>query len=478
MKNKSTKNKFLVIALLAFSCFLPAANEARAQQASVSLSKKGVSVIFKIETSSPETSKQSFGVVYFTGYDETEKESRVHRVLADRASGAYFGYDLVVESDASAPNKYKVSVEPLSIAPPEMMLLKDLTARSLPKYPEPMTVEDGDTIALDVLVNLQTKTKISDLIKITTKKPQPALAGFAAISGSGSNDRLADERKPRDFTLDAVKLRLTSPKLLVNGAVSPARGSEWSGIIEGSAIYIYIPGKGRFIFSLVARDGFNFQKDAVLDGNKIAFQAGGERYELISDAPVLSGGGNWSLWIFNDADYKPDSTFGAPAGDDIQYGASDAVEYLLTSRRRRVNSYSPVRARAKTYQKWLNEDVRYIATDDEKQSFSRLKTDDEREQFIEAFWKRRDAKPETPDNEFRREYYNRIAYANQNFAFGEIAGWRTDRGRIFILHGKPDDIQKNGTEEVWTYISLSGRGENVRFEFTTRANDGNFRLRQ
>jgi len=486
------KNKLRAIAFLTFSCFL-AVGSVKAQQASVSFNKKGISVIFKIETSSPDATEQSFGSVYFTGYNDTEKDSRVHRVLADRPSGAYFGYDLVIESDVM-PNKYKVSIRPLSITPPETMRLSDLTARSLPKYPEDMIIEDGDTIALDVLVNPQTKAKIVDLIKITTKKPQSSDSslfnqtaagsgngsGFGISVGSGSKEGLFSKQKPQDFTLDDVKLRLTSPKLLVNGTVSPIRGSEWNGIIEGSIVYLYIPEKGRFILSLFPRNNFNFQKAAVIESNKITFQADSERYELISSAPIISNGGNWSLWILNDANYKPDSTFSSASADFIQYGASNQVEYLMTRKsQRRLNSNSSGQGNTKAiYRKWLDEDVRYIISDAEKQTFSQLNTDEECEQFIQSFWQRRDSKPETKENEFRRQHYNRIAYANQNYAFSETAGWLTDRGRIYIIHGKPDEIQKNASEEVWIYKSLSGLGENIKFEFLDTAKNGIFRLRQ
>ncbi len=101
MKNKLS-------AILIFSCILAIFNQTKAQQSSVSFNKQGISLIFKIESSSPEATKQSFGSVYFTGYDENEKQSRVHRILTDRASNTYFGYDLIVES-ADAPGKFKIS---------------------------------------------------------------------------------------------------------------------------------------------------------------------------------------------------------------------------------------------------------------------------------------------------------------------------------------------------------------------------------
>jgi len=92
------------------------------------------------------------------------------------------------------------------------------------------------------------------------------------------------------------------------------------------------------------------------------------------------------------------------------------------------------------YKKWLNNDVAYIITGDEKKAFKALITDEERENFIENFWRRRDPNPDTEENEYREEYYERIAYANEHFASG-IPGWKTDRGRVYIAWGKPDSVE-------------------------------------
>src|SRR5918911_844086 len=85
------------------------------------------------------------------------------------------------------------------------------------------------------------------------------------------------------------------------------------------------------------------------------------------------------------------------------------------------------------YKRWLEEDVAYIITDEERKQFKKLQTDEEREQFIEAFWRRRDPDPDTDENEYKEEYYERIAYANEHYASG-IPGWKTDRGRIWIMY--------------------------------------------
>jgi GWxTD domain-containing protein len=115
------------------------------------------------------------------------------------------------------------------------------------------------------------------------------------------------------------------------------------------------------------------------------------------------------------------------------------------------------------YKRWLNRDAKYIVTEPERNAFLKLSTNDEREQFIENFWLRRDPTPDTEENEYRDEYYTRIAYANEHFQSG-IAGWQTDRGRIYIMHGKPDAIESGVTldagrnsvpYEKWSYKDVS-----------------------
>jgi len=102
--------------------------------------------------------------------------------------------------------------------------------------------------------------------------------------------------------------------------------------------------------------------------------------------------------------------------------------------------------------KWLNEDVVYIITEKERAEFLKLKSDKEREKFIEAFWRRRDPTPDTEENEFKEEHYRRIAYSNDRFA-SNVPGWKTDRGRMYITLGPPDEVESHPTEryEIWLY---------------------------
>jgi GWxTD domain-containing protein len=109
--------------------------------------------------------------------------------------------------------------------------------------------------------------------------------------------------------------------------------------------------------------------------------------------------------------------------------------------------------------RWVEKDVFYLITEDEKKEFLNLKTVEEKENFIEVFWRKRDPNPDTEANEFKEIYYERIAFANEHFASG-IQGWKTDRGMVYVLYGKPDKIEKGRSNfeglqnvlfERWTY---------------------------
>jgi GWxTD domain-containing protein len=131
------------------------------------------------------------------------------------------------------------------------------------------------------------------------------------------------------------------------------------------------------------------------------------------------------------------------------------------------------------YQAWLREDAAYIITEPERQAFNLLKNDEERKQFIQQFWLRRDPTPETLRNEFKEEHYRRIAYANGHFN-SSTPGWKTDRGRIYIMYGPPDEIESHPGDsrlypfEAWRYRYVDNVGENVVIEFVLRA--GAYRL--
>jgi len=116
------------------------------------------------------------------------------------------------------------------------------------------------------------------------------------------------------------------------------------------------------------------------------------------------------------------------------------------------------------YKKWLDEDVVYIITDEERAAFKQLSNDEERDNFIEAFWQRRDPTPDTEENEYKEEHYQRIAYANEHFAAG-VPGWRTDRGHMYIVYGKPDEIESHPSGGTYERPMEEGGGETSTFPF-------------
>src|SRR5450756_1264374 len=116
------------------------------------------------------------------------------------------------------------------------------------------------------------------------------------------------------------------------------------------------------------------------------------------------------------------------------------------------------------YKKWLNEEVPYIITDEERSAFLQLQTNEEREQFIEAFWQRRDPTPDTVENEFKEEHYRRIAYANERFSSG-IPGWRTDRGRMYIIWGPADQIESHSAGSTYNRPMTEGGGQTSVYGF-------------
>jgi GWxTD domain-containing protein len=146
------------------------------------------------------------------------------------------------------------------------------------------------------------------------------------------------------------------------------------------------------------------------------------------------------------------------------------------------------------YKKWVDEDVRWIITDQELQAFKSLSNDEERDQFIEQFWLRRNPNPDSPENEYREEHYARIAYANEHFAAGK-PGWKTDRGHIYIAYGKADSIDSHPSGgnyerpmdegggststfpfEIWHYRYLAGIGDNIDIEFVDSCMCGDYHM--
>jgi len=172
----------------------------------------------------------------------------------------------------------------------------------------------------------------------------------------------------------------------------------------------------------------------------------------------------------------------------------DPLKRPLTEKQRKANEKALKQELSKELRRWLDEDVRWIITDEEMSAFKQLSNDEERDQFIEQFWLRRDPTPDTMENEFKEEHYRRIAYANERYQSGK-AGFRTDRGRIYVIFGPPDEVESHPTGgyyqrpaeegggststypfEIWRYRYLEEIGQEIHIEFVDTCMCGDYHM--
>jgi GWxTD domain-containing protein len=183
-----------------------------------------------------------------------------------------------------------------------------------------------------------------------------------------------------------------------------------------------------------------------------------------------------------------------PAAAQTPPDAADPLKRPANEKQRKKNERALKQELSRPYKKWLDEDVVWIITDEERAAFKQLSNDEERDNFIEAFWQRRDPTPDTEENEYKEEHYQRIAYANEHFAAG-VPGWKTDRGRIYIVYGKADEVdshpsggsyerpmEEGGGEtstypfEDWRYRYIEGIGQEVIIEFVDTCMCGEYHM--
>ena len=285
--------KGLMIAVLLLSLWsLAAAQEGTRRNLVVPLADGGF-VAFKSETawSGGGTSTAAGSQITqgeFKAQAFVDDNRVIHRVLADAAGKYVFGYDLLIEA-VPASKTFTIAVAPLDSQIENKLLagsskMQPAHIATLPQAGEPEILDDGDSFALDLLVNQKTGVKIVDLVKVS----------FDRSNLWDDNPR----NLPRDFTLDAVPLRV-----IVDGNILAAGkpGTNFTGAL----IWCYVEGQGRFIFSLVPREGYQFQKVGIIEDRRIEFTVKGKHYEWLSSEPFLPSGGSWNLWMLHDPTYLP-----------------------------------------------------------------------------------------------------------------------------------------------------------------------------
>lgn len=248
-------------------------------------------VAFRSETSAPSDHKVPDGkslaaLIYSQAF--AGKNRIIHRVLTDAQQNVVFGYDLWISADP-VTKKFSVAVLPADDAFRRSFLRTNGSFATFPKSTAPQTLDDGDAVSLELLVNRESGVKIVDVVSVTFDRSTLRESYL--------------ESAPKDFTLDAIALAVRNHSLSIDGNVVSKSKSKIGA--SGALLWFYVPERGRFIFSLVPRDGYQFEKIAVLDENKIAFTANGERYEWSSETPILPNGGTWNLWVLHDPDYTP-----------------------------------------------------------------------------------------------------------------------------------------------------------------------------
>jgi GWxTD domain-containing protein len=189
------------------------------------------------------------------------------------------------------------------------------------------------------------------------------------------------------------------------------------------------------------------------------------------------------------ADTKDAAASPGQSGQEV-----DPLKRPLSEKQQKAQQKALKTETGRVYKKWMDEDVRWIISDEERSAFKQLSNDEERDQFIEQFWLRRDPTPDTAENEFKEEHYRRIAYANEHFAAG-VQGWRTDRGRIYVMYGKADSIESHPSGgyynrtpeegggststypfETWRYRYLEGIGQEIEIEFVDPCMCGEYHM--
>ncbi|MGI9067413.1 MAG: hypothetical protein ACR2HX_13560 [Pyrinomonadaceae bacterium] len=258
---------------------------------------EGGFVAFKNEIARAGTTKTGAAVSTLPGGFKSrafvDEDQVVHRVLVDATGKYVFGYDLLVQA-VPASKTFNIAVTPLNVLIEAKLLASSPEGQAahiatLQQSAEPQILDDGDSFALDLLVNQNTGVKIVDYVSVS----------FDRLNHWDDNPRTL----PRDFTLDAVALTIMDYRLLVDGNLVAAGKPATN--FTGALLWCYVEGQGRFIVSLVPRDGYQFQKVGVINENRMEFTVKGKHYEWLSSSPILPSGGSWNIWVLHDPNYVP-----------------------------------------------------------------------------------------------------------------------------------------------------------------------------
>jgi hypothetical protein len=203
----------------------------------------------------------------------------------------------------------------------------DLTALALPKYPPSQLLHDGDTLALDVLVNPRTGVKIIDFVRVSSKGEATQASKATGVESAAAALPASGASRAKDLTADMIEMGIANSRLLVNGQQMIGTDEGRGPGVSGRLLWFYLPGHGRFILSLAPHEGYDFQKIGIVQGRKLAFEMGGNRFEWISSASIIpSIGEAVTLWVLHDPQYQPEL---GPDRSPYEMGSANQMKYLL-----------------------------------------------------------------------------------------------------------------------------------------------------
>lgn len=271
------------------------------------------------------TSEGFYKVSYATRVEPTPKDSRklglgggvstkgkiIHRFVTDTVNRVLLGYDLTVEP-AEGAKQYRVSFAPLTLDAEDLRSFKAdmLTPMPFTKSSSPQFVTNGQVIAIDLFVNPSSGEKVVDYIQISGSEDTRTFL-------DGEGNRFHTDT-PRDFRLEDVEFRVMNPELFRNGTSIQKSG----GGVTGAVAWLQLPDRGRFVFSISPREGYDFRKAGRVRGNLLTFEWNGDSYEWRASQPILTGG-PWNLYVMHDD---------PPGRSEFTFGTCDRVEYLLSNR--------------------------------------------------------------------------------------------------------------------------------------------------
>lgn len=245
---------------------------------------------------------------FSTGSSYDSDKSIIYQFFFDENNKTYFGYDLEIVQ-LEDQTKFRLLIKPVTgKLHSSWQSKKDYRKIDMPNLPREISVTDGDIISLDILENPKTKEKIKNYLMVTRK--------------SYVGPRFADKYISRDFSLDDVNAKLSNCEIRINGQ----KAYKERGAISGNNIAVYLPGKGRFIFSPFQRDGYDFKKVGTITNNRLNFSAGEDEYEIISESAILGDGGKWNIWVRFEPDFIPSiETGGSEKSVLLQSGAIEGL---------------------------------------------------------------------------------------------------------------------------------------------------------